>query len=222
MAAVDVAALRPKPSVPLKQAMPRQERGARPARPLPYSLQVHAETAADRIALTFVNDGSAGAAFSLWSAQADEGPWFYTVGAGERLVAEHPLGADGYDLTVQGPNGFLRRFAGAAGEEPVVEAVYDPASGRILLTLKTSGAAQRLTVTPGVYRHGAARVHALEAGGTVVDAWPLARTAHWYDLIVTSEADPRWLRRLSGHLETGRPSLSDPAMGLGAVREGES
>lgn len=41
----------------------------------------------------------------------------------------------------------------------------------------------------------------------------IAATAHWYDLIVADRDDPRWLRRLSGHVETGRPSLSDPAIG---------
>ena len=213
MTAVDAAAAKPGPGVPARQVMPVQEPGARPARALPYSLQVHATATANRLSLDFVNDGRAGAAFSVWPARADQGPWFYTVGAGAGLAAALPMGPDSYDFTVHGPNGFLRRFAGG-GAGPEVEAAYDLRRGRILLTLSSPGVARRLTVTPGVYRHGAVRVHAIEAGGTVVDAWPLAATAHWYDLIVTDAADPRWLRRLSGHLETGRPSLSDPAIGL--------
>jgi phospholipase C len=67
-------------------------------------------------------------------------------------------------------------------------------------------------VTPGVYPHGQARSHAVETDRAVVDVWKIGGTAHWYDLIVTSEADPRWQRRLSGHMETGRPSFSDPAI----------
>ena len=214
MTAVDAAAAKPRPAVPSRQVMPSQEAGARPARPLPYSLQVHAAVTTDRVALSFVNDGRAGAAFSVWPARPGQGPWFYTVGAGAGLASDLPTGPDGYDFVVHGPNGFLRRFAGAGAVGPEVEAAYDPRRGRILLTLRSPGVARRLTVTPGVYRHGAARVHAIEAGGTVVDAWPLAATAHWYDLVVTDSADRRWLRRLSGHLETGRPSLSDPAIGL--------
>jgi len=31
--------------------------------------------------------------------------------------------------------------------------------------------------------------------------------------VVTSGADPSFVRALAGHLENGRPSLSDPAMG---------
>jgi phospholipase C len=35
----------------------------------------------------------------------------------------------------------------------------------------------------------------------------------WYDVLVTSDSSPRYLRRLAGHIETGRPSVSDPALG---------
>ena len=47
----------------------------------------------------------------------------------------------------------------------------------------------------GVYRH------------------PVAATGHWYDLTVrdTSGAE----MQLAGHVETGRPSRSDPAIGHG-------
>ena len=34
----------------------------------------------------------------------------------------------------------------------------------------------------------------------------------WYDLSVTSDQDDAFLRRLAGHVETGRPSTSDPAI----------
>jgi len=46
-----------------------------------------------------------------------------------------------------------------------------------------------------------------------------SRFPDWWEGIgtveVASEADPRFLRRLSGHMETGRPSWSDPAIGRG-------
>ncbi len=213
MAAVDAAALAPKPVVPERQSPPVQEPGQRPARPLPYSLQVHAAPRPGQLSLTFVNDSSTGAAFSVWSAHADEGPWFHTVGAGARLAVDHAVDADGYDLVVHGPNGFLRRFTGGGNEGPDVEAAYDLGLGRIVLTLRSPGAARRVTVTPGAYRHGAARVYDLKADGIATDAWSIAGSAHWYDLIVTVDGDPRWLHRLSGHMETGLPSYSDPAIG---------
>ena len=212
IAAVDATAALPPPAVPGHQATPTQEAGSRPARALPYRLQVHGAVKDGNIALTFVNDGEVGAPFSVWSADA-AGPWFYTVGAGSRLVAELPLGPDGYDLTVHGPNGFLRRFAGAAADGLEIETAYQPQQDRIAITVRNDGASCHVTVTPGVYRHGLARVHPLEARQILTDAWRIDGSAHWYDLIVTSDADPRWSRRLSGHMETGRASASDPAIG---------
>jgi phospholipase C len=35
----------------------------------------------------------------------------------------------------------------------------------------------------------------------------------WYDLVVTVAEDPSFEYRLAGHVETGRDSKSDPAMG---------
>jgi phospholipase C len=39
------------------------------------------------------------------------------------------------------------------------------------------------------------------------------RSHCWYDLSVVCEQDGTFLRRLAGHIETGRPSTSDPAIG---------
>ena len=212
IAAVDATAALPPPAVPSHQAMPAQESGGRPARALPYRLQVHGAVQVSVFALDFVNDGEVGAPFSVWSAGANRGPWFYTVAAGSRLMAELPIGPDGYDLTVQGPNGFLRHFAGGGAGGLEIEAAYLPQQDRIAVTLHNVGAARHVTVSPGAYRHGPTRAHPLAAGQTLTDAWRIDRSAHWYDLIVTSDADPRWSRRLSGHMETGRPSVSDPAI----------
>jgi phospholipase C len=46
----------------------------------------------------------------------------------------------------------------------------------------------------------------------MVGSWPIAAAGHWYDLIVTVDEEPAFGRRLAGHIETGRPSRSDPAL----------
>jgi phospholipase C len=212
-AAVDAASALPSPRPPHRQAMPVQEPGVRPSRALPYRLNVHARVSAGSIALTFANEGRAGAVFSLWPADTSSGPWFHTVGGGARLMVDHVIEPGGYDLVVHGPNGFLRRFAGSGRLGPEVEAVYRPEQSQIAITIHGGDETARITVKPGVYRHGPARVHSMGARQVVTDIWDVGETAHWYDLIVTSDADPEWSRRLSGHLETGRPSLSDPAIG---------
>jgi phospholipase C len=35
----------------------------------------------------------------------------------------------------------------------------------------------------------------------------------WYDITVTVHGNSSYLRRLAGHVETGKPSISDPALG---------
>ena len=38
---------------------------------------------------------------------------------------------------------------------------------------------------------------------------------YWYDASIVSAADPSFLRRLAGHVESGQPSTTDPAIGAG-------
>jgi len=217
MARVDRAASLPKPMAPAVQALPRQESGRRPARALPYDLQVHGrvEPGSTRLVLTFDNRGSAGAAFNLYGPDAE--PRFYTVEGGKRLVDGLPIGAAGYDVSVFGPNGFLRRFRGGGTQAPAeIEARHDAGGGGLILILRNpSEKASVVTVKAGAYPSGAARRYRLAPGAEVTDAWRLDAHAPWYDLEVASAADPAFLRQLAGHLETGRPSSSDPAIGRG-------
>jgi len=48
--------------------------------------------------------------------------------------------------------------------------------------------------------------------------WPIAGSGNWYDISLTSDSDPRYLRRLAGHIEDGNPSVSDPAIGVDGDR----
>ena len=210
MSAVDSAAALRRPALPRVQTPALQEAGDRPARALPYRLEVNGAVRDGGLELSLHNDGSVGACFSAWSAKGD-GPWFYTVGAGSRLTAALPVWPDGYDLTVQGPNGFFRRFVGAASGGPEVTAAFLPARKRIALTIRGGETACSVTVSAGVYRHGPPRVHKLAPGESVTDEWRIDGSSYWYDLIVASEASA-WSRRLSGHMETGLPSRSDPAI----------
>jgi phospholipase C len=43
--------------------------------------------------------------------------------------------------------------------------------------------------------------------------WSLRQFFGWYDLVITVASDPTFEYRLAGHVETGRDSYSDPAMG---------
>jgi phospholipase C len=212
-ARADAALKLPAPKVPTaSQALPKQEPGSRPSRALPYSLHTHGVVVGGGLKLTLINDGAAGAHFSGHTPGAVAGPWAYTVEAGKTLTAA-PLPAGAYDLTVYGPNGFLRHFAGVTpGLE--VEARYEPEGARVTLVLSNPSPAQRVAVVrPRAYLKSPPRRLALAPGGKVEDVWLIGPSGGWYDLEVTDAHDSAFRRRLAGRMETGKPSVSDPLIG---------
>ncbi|THD61201.1 MAG: phospholipase C, phosphocholine-specific [Phenylobacterium sp.] len=204
----------PMPKVPdVAEPHPRQEPGPRLARPLPYAFETASEVKPGALTLTLANTGAAGAAFDLRVTHGGE-PRFYAVEAGKRVADEIPV--DGrYDLTLYGPNGFLRSFRGEAGAPgPEASASFDAKTGRLLVTLKNSGSKPlSLDVAPSAYVEGPARLHRLEPGASAIDAWDLKASRNWYDLVVTCAEAPSFQRRLAGHGEDGKPSVSDPLLG---------
>jgi phospholipase C len=53
----------------------------------------------------------------------------------------------------------------------------------------------------------------VKPGGADTGRWSLGRTRGWYDLVVTVQGDPDFEYRFAGHVENGKPSISDPGMG---------
>ncbi|MDR3510608.1 MAG: phospholipase C, phosphocholine-specific [Caulobacteraceae bacterium] len=201
----------PKPPS-VQPPLPRQEPGQRPARPLPYAFEAKARRAADALALSIANTGAAGAGFILYPAKGGEAPRFYTVEAGKAVEDHLPIHSGGYDLTLHGPNGFVRTYRGD-GPAVEVEARYDAARARLVLDIRNEGTTTLTVQVADAYSKAPARSHRLAAGARAQDAWPIAASAHWYDLSVGLAEQPGFLRRLAGHVETGRPSFSDPALG---------
>jgi phospholipase C len=204
----------PMPQVPgVAEPHPRQEPGQRPARPLPYDFQVAGAVKPQGLALTLANTGAAGAAFELRAAHGGE-PRFYAVEAGKQVEDLAP--AEGrYDLTLYGPNGFLRGFRGEAGAAgPEVSARFNPREGGLLVTLRNGGTKPlTLDIRPNAYLQAAPRLHRLAPGAEVIDVWSLKASQGWYDFTVTCAEAPSFQRRLAGHGEDGKPSLSDPLLG---------
>ncbi|POX45199.1 phospholipase C, phosphocholine-specific [Streptomyces sp. Ru71] len=203
-----------KPTPPAKGVLPKQERGLRPTRPLKYAPAVDGsvDAAGGKFTLTFASGAAAGAAFLVTSGNRTDGPWTYTTEAGKSLADtwNSAYSAGSYDLTVHGPNGFLRSFKGrnkVAG--PEVTARYSGDEVELTFTNSGSGAV-RLTVADGYT--GAKRTVSVRAGATVKQLVDLTASRRWYDLTVTSDADASYVRRFAGHVENGRPGVSDPAI----------
>jgi phospholipase C len=212
IAAADASCRLPDPVVPATSAasdVHAQEPGVRPARPLPYDLAVdEIKAGAGVLALRFASFGAVGACFTVYREGSEALPRRYTVGAGDWVEDEWSL-AGAQVITVAGPNGFVRRYRRDGGAAVRVAARADGAAEALVLTLVNDGERmESVTLRDAAYGAGE-RMIALGAGATLQEIWKVAASGHWYDLVI--EGPGGETTRLAGHVETGRPSITDPA-----------
>jgi phospholipase C len=190
-----------------------QEQGSRLSRPAPYVLHVGAGRQTASLALTFRNDGAAGAVFHVYDrTHLERIPRRYTVEAGRSLTDSWEVGG-GYDLWVLGPNGFVREFSGHA-EAPEIDVtlVYLAAERAVELQLTNRNETPvSLSLESRAYRPAAARKVEVAAHRTMSLRWDVSASGNWYDLILLTKKG--FVRRFAGRLETGKNGVSDPAMG---------
>jgi phospholipase C len=216
----------PPVALPNTQTLPTQDPGVRFSRALPYVLSAHSVTLPFSRELTLVcaNRGSAGAVLHVYDRlHLDRLPRRYTIEAGRALTDVINTREEGgaYDLQLVGPNGFLREFVGPRPPSssyrfalPEVRLEYDALRRTVELH------AWNLGTTPCTLR--VSNAYAGEVPFSLVLSplapperrhIPVRASGNWYDLTLTVEALPSWLRRLAGRVETGRPATSDPALG---------
>jgi phospholipase C len=204
------------PAPPADQSQPRQEPGARPARPVPYELHAAGVVKKGALEIKLRNTGKAAAVFQARVGQGPEGPWTFTVGPGEAGSQTWPVPSGTYDLSVYGPNGFLRSFQGSVGgRSPAnlgVTTQYEPDRPGLNLEIENRGAALSRVRLANVYT-GEERLQNLRPGEFLRRFFALERTSGWYDLTIEVESDHTFRRRLAGHVETGCDSMTDPAIG---------
>jgi phospholipase C len=209
------------PVPPVNASLPGQERGVRPARALPYTLDAQGavQSTDGSFWIQFRNSGQAAAVFQARSGNAADLPRTFTVGPHKLLEDSWrvaALGRSEYDLSVYGPNGFFRSFkGGVAGRNRAkldVRVAYDEESNDIKLEI-TNRAPQLAQVSVfNRYTSRNTRI-VLTPGESESRNWALSRSGGWYDLAIAVSGDPHFEYRLAGHLETGEDSISDPLMG---------
>ena len=206
--------------------VPHQEGGVRPARALPYILHAHGQFGpGGSFQIDFRNSGTATAVFQVRSAGTLIAPRTYTVEPHKHLEDSWDLGGAGltqYDLSVHGPNGFFREFRGAIGgasaADLIVTAGYEANGSHIVLEISNQSHKIAVVTIADKYRCRNTTI-SLNPGEAESQKWPLSRTSGWYDLAVSVEGDPTFEYRFAGHVENGRDSVSDPALGGLACRE---
>lgn len=206
--------------IPAIQTASAQDGPQRGARPLPYVLSADARVAKGALWIDLVNAGCAGVVFQVFDNTDRAGPWRFTLAPGQKYAAGHwnqagrALGP--YDLTVHGPNGFYRRFAGDTSRPQPLVTVAADARSRLVVGLSASKpglVTARMDEAYPLAEGEAARTVALRSKGLVRSIWDLRGSDHWYDLTLTLADDPSFTQRLAGHLETGRVSRTDPGIG---------
>jgi phospholipase C len=217
-ARIEISAAAASLTIPAVQTPTHQPGRQRRYRPLPYQLSADLMLIDGRPELLLDNRGSAGAVFQLFDNHDRQGPWRYSLGAGHshRAAPWRAQGTTGYDLALHGPAGFYRRFAGdlAVPAGLVLTLEEQPAKGRIVLRVENrSDAVAQLEVRRAKIYGGGVRPLTVTAGAVERSVWPLAASDHWYDLTVTLAGAPSFLWRYAGHVETGRDSRTDPAIG---------
>ncbi|MEV7388120.1 phosphocholine-specific phospholipase C [Streptomyces sp. NPDC091215] len=229
---IGIATCGPLPNpVPTTNTLPAQETGTRPARALPYQPNGYLDhlefgtAGAIRAWFTMTNQGTPATRAAHLSihpgAYRDTTPWQYTVDAGGTASDYFDIGTGygngKYDLTMVGPNRFLRRFQGdatKAGKAAEVSTRYavEPGTGKLAVWFRmaNSGSASvKFTITSNNYRTDGPWTYTVAAGAATEDYFnAVAYQSGWYDFTVTVDSDATWSRRFTGHLETASASVS--------------
>lgn len=221
---------------PRKAGVPRQESGSRLSLAIPYQLYASGRLTGDRKAFAislraareFFGDRSAGSPFHVYTPGRYRGKLelrtrAYAVEAGAQVNDTWLLEGfadERYDLRCHGPNGFYREWTGGVGDPQIevqCEYMRNPSGqpgGDLELVVVNLDSAREFKVELVDLSYGAAgRVQTVAAGATATIAIPLSASFGWYDLALSVTGHGGFLHRFAGHVETGRPSRSDPAIG---------
>jgi len=197
------------PVPPTVGKVPTQEPGVRPSRRLGYRLQIGFDAGRDRLNLAVKNEGSLGVGLQARSLTVAGAPYSYTIGAGHRIAVT--LANPGtYDLSLHGPNGFFRHFAGSPATTLRVEEQGDRDLGELTLRI-THGNHRRPVVVNVANAYGAKRHVTLD--GTSEITIDTRHSGGWYDIALTTPSDARFGYQLAGRLESSARLTSDPQLG---------
>lgn len=220
--------------------MPKQEKGTRPACPIPYELAAEGSfnTAKNAFEIKFeakngiFRDKAAGAPFMVYAPgkykNEDVKVWNYAVKAGDALVGSwKPEDFEGgkYHLRVYGPNGFFREYSGNKNSSFLnfrfrldVDGNQKP-TGNVLIDVTNRNPVKDVNVTliDNAYGSESQTLTINKMQGEVEKGRGFtvfsSKSANWYDFSFIMDDQPGFLVRYAGHVETGNLSTSDPLMG---------
>jgi phospholipase C len=215
---------------PASSLLPRQETGTKPSRALPYQLYAYGRLNKERgfdLTLearnTVFKEKSAGSPFLVYSYGDTTTIRSYAVSAGDVIkdTFDEIKTNMSHHLKVYGPNGFFREFHSPFNSLlTLIDTTCDyetdkkgNLTGNVILSIVNNSADNfDFSVIDNAYQQPS-RSKKVMAGTTGRFEFNLTKSYGWYDLSVTSPSNSLFLNRFAGRVETGRESVSDPAMG---------
>jgi phospholipase C len=227
----------------LSPYMPKQEAGLKPSCPIPYQIYAEGKLSADKKAFEVkftasdkvFGKSTTGAPFNVYAPgkylQEKGGQmvmdnvrtWAFGASAGDTISNAWPLNEfenSDYHLRVYGPNGFFREFKGNASDPDVeITCDYQPGtteklSGNVELILDNFGSTDhQIEITDHTDPSKSSKQvikGSTNGSNIIVD---LSGNYNWYDFSVKISGIDTFEKRYAGHVETGKPSFSDPQMG---------
>ncbi|PRY54016.1 phospholipase C [Knoellia remsis] len=199
-----------RPSAPSDQELPLQEPGRRPARALPYRPSASVAVEGNSVSVWVAGGAATDVPFAVYPYAASASRPEYVVAAAGSPETVTLGAADGrWDVTVQGPDRFWMDSAGAlsgAAAGLVVSHEYVEKRPNLGLVLTNRGSEDLVVTVSALAYRGGSRPVRLKAGATKKLVWETDQG--WYDVELTVAEDSDWRLRLTGHVETGRDSVT--------------
>jgi phospholipase C len=214
---------------PASSVLPRQEKGTRPSRALPYEHYVDGKVTDNKsyeirfkAGKDLFGTSSAGSPFQVYNYSSSFSNRVYAVTPGDALTdiwTTETFDKDRYHFKVHGPNGFFREFKGSINDHAVeVSCSYEKnaqkkPTGNIELTISNrSSESFTIIVTDNAYGKSP-QTKKIASGDKVIVRIDLIKSSGWYDSSVTIEGNKMFENRFAGRVESGGEGISDPGMG---------
>ncbi|HEY3403680.1 MAG TPA: phospholipase C, phosphocholine-specific [Ohtaekwangia sp.] len=213
---------------PASSVLPRQEKGTRTSRALPYELHANGKlTTGHKVEISFearnkvFGGTAAGSPFHVYCHGNEFTNRTYAVTPGDALLdtwEQTEFVSGNYHLAVYGPNGFFREFKGSVND-PLIEVVCDyetdakkKLTGNVVFTLSNkSSQAIIVNVEDNAYKQSAQNKK-VAANEKATIRLALDKSFGWYDSSVRIQGNSVFEYRFAGRVETGQEGKTDPAM----------
>lgn len=210
--------------------MPKQEKGIRKSCPLPYELYVHGNLdTGKRLKVDFsagnkfFKNRSGGCPFVAYAyyAPGSVENRHYAVSPGDSIEDSWNIGdfENGvYYVRVDGPNGFMREFRGMKNEPRIdIRSEYPVAGqmpgGKIRVIVTGYDKKVSLKLRSNAYDDNELSI-AVEPGQNTFFDIDTRESFGWYDFSIRIDGVDGFERRLTGRVETGKWTYTDPVIGM--------